>query len=333
MSTVLISSGQISSGQNSSAARRRRSTLLGAFGAVVGVLLAGCGSGPAQASSAAIVGDVSIPLERVQNQIDVVLKKEPAAQEYQRQRTLDAQVSQPIVTLAVQHELIAAAAKREGITVDENAVTQVVDSLGGAELASQRTVNDPATFRQRVRDQLMEIELGRKYADKLEVTFDYFLTKDSQDAITKAKLVAADPAKMEQFVKDSSQSAAGGQAELKAKITSAASPQIAQTMLFGVKPGTVVAFPPSPDNARWMVAYVRDRKTDAKPSGDSSVSQLTPDVLLGIGQRVIQPLAEEIQVKVNPRYGVWDMTLMKVVPAKEAGTAGFQATARTKSAA
>jgi hypothetical protein len=138
---------------------------------------------------------------------------------------------------------------------------------------------------------------------------------------------------MEQFVKDSSQSAAGGQAELKAKITSAASPQIAQTMLFGVKPGTVVAFPPSPDNARWMVAYVRDRRTDAKPSGDSSVSQLTPDVLLGIGQRVMQPFAEEIQVKVNPRYGVWDMTLMKVVPAGEAGTAGFQATARTKSAA
>ncbi|MEV0679925.1 SurA N-terminal domain-containing protein [Actinosynnema sp. NPDC050436] len=303
---------------------QRRFTLVGA---AVALLVAGCGSGPGQVGSAAIIGDTVIPLEQVQQRLDTVLKKEPEAQKLHEQRKLD-QVSRQLVTLGVQHELIERAAQREGVTVSEEAVTESVENAGGAEAASQNTVYDAATFRERAKDQLLLVELARKYVGRMEVTFDYFFAKDGKEAVEKAKQVAADPGLMAGFVRSGPKGAEGQQlAKEGQKVKSAESPQAAGSPLFGVQPGTVVAFAPDPGSAQWLVAYVTDRDDDARGSGDSSTEQLTPQLLEQIGLRLVQRLAGEPEIKVNPRYGVWDTTAISLAPRTEELT-GFQATAR-----
>ncbi|MBW4719141.1 SurA N-terminal domain-containing protein [Saccharothrix obliqua] len=304
---------------------QRRFTLVGA---AVALLVAGCGTGPSQVGSAAIIGDTAIPLEQVQQRLDTVLKKEPEAQQLHEQRKLD-QVSRQLVTLSVQHELIERAARREGITVSEDAVTESVQNAGGAEVASQNTVYDATTFRERAKDQLLLVELARKYVDRMEVTFDYFFTKDGKDAVEKAKQVAADPAKMAEYVRSGPQGAEGQQlAKVGQKVRSAESPQAAGSPLFGVEPGTVVAFAPDPGSAQWLVAHVTDRNDRASRRGDSSTEQLTPQLLEQIGLRLVQRLAGDPEIRVNPRYGVWDSTAIALSPS-EKELSGYQAVARS----
>ncbi|WP_053719339.1 SurA N-terminal domain-containing protein [Saccharothrix sp. NRRL B-16348] len=307
---------------------QRRFTLIGA---AVALLVAGCGTGPGHVGSAAIVGDTVLPLEQVQQRLDIVLKKEPEAQKLHDQRKLD-QVARQLVTLGVQHELIEQAARREGVSVSEEDVTESVEQAGGAELASQNTVYDAATFRERAKDQLLLVELARKYVDRMEVTFDYFFTKDNADAIEKAKQVAADPAKMAEFVADAPEGTQGQALSKEGqRVRSAESPQAAQSPLFGVPAGTVVAFAPDPSSAQWIVAYVTDRKTDVRASsGESSTEQLTPQVLEQIGLRLVQTLAGDPEIEVNPRYGLWDGTAISLAPS-EGEMSGFQATVRQKS--
>ncbi|QFZ16656.1 SurA N-terminal domain-containing protein [Saccharothrix syringae] len=303
---------------------QRRFTLIGA---AVALLVAGCGSGPAQVGSAAIVGDTALPLETVQQRLDVVLKKEPEARKMHDQRKLDT-VARQLVTLGVQHQLIEQAAAREGVTVSEEEVAESVEQAGGADLASQNTVYDAETFRERARDQLLLVELARKYVDRMEVTFDYFFAEDNKDAVAKAKQVAADPRKMAEFVSAAPRSEQGQSLGKRGQVVrSAESPQSVQSPLFGVAPGTVVAFPPDPGSAQWIVAYVTDRKTDVRSSGESSTEQLTPQLLEQIGLRLVHALAGNPEIRVNPRYGVWDSTAISLAPS-EGELSGYQATAR-----
>ncbi|WP_051772817.1 SurA N-terminal domain-containing protein [Saccharothrix sp. NRRL B-16314] len=309
---------------------QRRFTLIGAAVTAVALLVAGCGNGPAHVGSAAIVGDTVLPLEQVQQRLEIVLKKEPEAQKLHDQRKLD-QVARQLVTLGVQHELIVLAAQREGVTVSEEDVTESVEQAGGADVASQNTVYDAATFRERAKDQLLLVELARKYADRMEVTFDYFFAKDNAEAIEKAKQVAKDPAKMAEFVADAPQSAEGQALSRKGqRVRSADSPQAAQSPLFGVPAGSVVAFAPDPSSAQWIVAYVTDRKTDVRTSGESSTGQLTPQLLEQIGLRLVQSLAGDPEIQINPRYGMWDGTAIALAPS-EGEMSGYQATVSQKS--
>ncbi|WP_367132493.1 SurA N-terminal domain-containing protein [Saccharothrix sp. HUAS TT1] len=311
---------------------QRRFTLRGAAVALasVALLAAGCATGPSHVGSAAIVGDTVLPLEQVQQRLDVVLKKEPEAQKLHDQRKLDT-VARQLVTLGVQHELIEQAARREGVTVSEEDVTESVEQAGGADLASQNTVYDAATFRERARDQLLLVELARKYVDRMEVTFDYFFAKDNAEAVEKAKQVAADPAKMDEFIAAAPQGAEGQTLSRQGqRVRSAESPQAAQSPLFGVPAGTVVAFAPDPSSAQWIVAHVTDRKTDARASGESATEQLTPQLLEQIGLRLVQTLAGDPEIQVNPRYGLWDGTAISLAPS-EGELTGYQATVRQTS--
>jgi hypothetical protein len=303
--------------------RYRRFTLLGVSAAL---LLAGCGSGPAQAGSAAIVGDTVIPLNLVQGRLSDYLDRQPEGGQAQEggapQAKLD-KTARDILTFKIQHELTLRAADREDVSVSEDMLSQLLDEAGGAQQLSEGTFFDADTFRnERARDQLLQVEIGRKYVDKLAVTFDYFYANNTQDAIDKAKQISRDPNKMAEFVRDAQQkdSQAG---ETNAKVSSSQSPQLATTLLFGVPANTVIAFPPSAEQGNWIVAHVKERSTTASPSAEGSSQELTPNVLAGIGLRMLQPLSDELNIKVNPRYGVWDTSTMGLAPS-EGEKAGFQ---------
>jgi hypothetical protein len=68
------------------------------------------------------------------------------------------------------------------------------------------------------------------------------------------------------------------------------------------------------------VLRVTDRKVD--PNADpNAAASLGDSDLAAIGQRLLQPLAEEVGVRVNPRFGVWDPVSMRVVAANQEGGA------------
>ncbi|WP_053731654.1 hypothetical protein [Nocardia sp. NRRL S-836] len=300
------------------------STVLKRFslvGVAVALLATGCSAGPAKAGSAAIVGGQAIDLKTVQDRTITVLKKEPAAQQMQDQGKLD-QVSRLVLADEITHRIAEYAAQRENITVDETKVYDAVKERGGPEEASKQSEQDPTTIYRRQRDAMVMGELARRNLSTLEITIDFFQVKDPKEAKDKAREAAADPAKFARFVQEAPRTSSGQQASAtNQKVRVSENASLVHTMLWGVKPGTVVAFPADEQQASWMVALVKSRDTvPATPGEDELADRMDPRLLAAFGLRIAQFHAADLDIEVNPRYGVWDPTGATVV-----GKAGEQA--------
>ena len=132
------------------------STVLKRFslvGVAVALLATGCGTGPAKAGSAAIVGGQAITLKTVQERTVTVLNKEPGAKEARDrgQLKLDG-ISREVLANEVLHKLVEEAARRENIRVDETKVYDAVQQAGGAEAASSQSIHDATNINRFVRD-------------------------------------------------------------------------------------------------------------------------------------------------------------------------------------
>ncbi|MFD5828224.1 hypothetical protein [Lentzea sp. NPDC060358] len=309
------------------------STVLKRFslvGVAVALLATGCGTGPAKAGSAAIVGDQTIGLETVQDRTVTVLKKEPAAQRMQDQGKLDG-VSRLVLADEIVHRLVDNAAKRENITVDETKVYDAVQEKGGPEAASKESEQDPSTIYRRQRDALAMGELARRNLSTLEVVMDYFQVKDPKEAKEKAAEVAADPSKMARFIQEAPRTTSGQQAAAaNQKVRVTENPSLVQTTLWSVRPGTVVAFPIGQQQSSWMVAVVKERnEVSPTPGEEDLLERVDPELLAAFGLRIAQYLSADLNIEVNPRYGVWDPTTAAVV-ATEGEKAGFVGVPATK---
>ncbi len=286
----------------------KRFSLVG-VAALLTVSAVGCGTGPAKAGSAAIVGGQTIDLKTVQDRTIAVLKKEPAAQQWQQQGKLD-QVSRWVLADEIIHKIVEHAAQRENIKVDETKVYDAVQERGGPDEASKRSVQDATTIHRKQRDALVLGELARRNLATLEITIDFFQVKGPKEAKEKAEEAAADPAKFAKFVQEAPRSASGQQlAATDRKVRVSQNAPLVSTMLWGVKPGTVVAFPGDQQQASWMVALVKERNTvPAMPGEEELADGVTPQVLGAFGMRIAQFHAADLGIEINPRYGVWDPT-------------------------
>ena len=90
------------------------------------------------------------------------------------------------------------------------------------------------------------------------------------------------------------------------------SPEAAGTVLFGTPVGGVVAFQPDQRQSTWIVFKVTDRRTDA-PFDQAAINAISSTQKVTIGERLLQPDAERLGVRVNPRYGAWDPITLRVV--------------------
>ncbi|NKE61301.1 hypothetical protein FXN61_32850 [Lentzea sp. PSKA42] len=300
----------------------KRFSLVG-VAALLAVSAVGCGTGPAKAGSAAIVGGQAINLETVQDRTVTVLKKEPAAKQMQDQGKLD-QVSRLVLADEITHKIAEHAAQRENITVDETKVYDAVQEKGGPEAAAKQSEQDSTTIYRRQRDVLVMGELARRNLSTLEVVIDFFQVKDPKEAKEKAAEVAADSSKMSRFVQEAPRTTGGQQASAtNQKVRVTENPSLVHTMLWGVKPGTVVAFPADEQQSSWMVALVKERnKVSPVPGEDDLTERIDPRLLAAFGLRIAQYLAADLSIEVNPRYGVWDPTDATVV-AVSGERAGF----------
>jgi hypothetical protein len=288
------------------------------------LLTGGCSaSGLNQAGTAVIVGGTRIPVEQVQDQLDMVLTKEGEQTRAQlvAGRQLD-DLSRQIVTLLTRHELIDAAAQRARISVSPEEVSRLLYELGGPDEASKGTIWDTEGFRQQAQDRLLMVELGRQTLDTA-VTFDYTTTATRTAAIKRAEeLAAAGPAGAQELI--SADVDAGRDAAVSKRVVAGDDPIFAASPAFGVAQGSVVAFQLK-DTQPWLIMVLKDRADGVQPSeGAPDPNQIDPAVLEAIGLRQVAQLTENLNVQLNPRYGVWDPVNMAAVR-DENETGGFVA--------
>ncbi|MDT7581054.1 MAG: hypothetical protein QOK35_2318 [Pseudonocardiales bacterium] len=278
--------------------------------ATVGAVVSGCGGGPNQVGSAVIIGSTSVPIDQVQSRLDVALGKTGAVAQLAASGVGPPEIARDLVTRTVMHDLISRTAVAERIGVTEADVDSTLEQGGGAEAALDQTLYDLPALRERVRDRIIAARYAQKEVPGLTVTADLIAGTSQDDAEQKARVVAAGgPAADALFAQNPDTSRRG------MSYQAATSPEAASTVLFGLPPGRTAYFQPSPQSG-WIVLRVTDRRTE--PNADpSAVASLGESDLATIGERLLQPLAEQVGVRVNPRYGVWDPISLRVVPTEQ----------------
>jgi hypothetical protein len=292
-------------------ASRRAPVLLLALVAACAVL-AGCGEGPRQAGSAAIVGSNAVSLSTVQAQVDGVLGRPDGARMVGQRGGTPADVSRLMVTRDVQHLLLAEAARRDGIVVDDRQVDAELAKPGTAAELTDSLVFDPASARDAVRDQLISKALTTRYLDRLTVTADLVVVPTRKEAEATARQLAEGGQQAEVALATGDPRTTQRGLRLRAS----ALPQSAGSAIFGTPAGQVIAAQGYPSDP-WTVLRVTDRRFEGPPVSDpnlSAVSQLDDRSIDVIGRRLTQPLSEELGVRINPRYGAWDPVALGVVP-------------------
>src|SRR5215470_8669745 len=283
--------------------------------AVAGGLLTGCAAGPSQVSAAAIVGDTVIPIASVQGWFDRVVADRERKERARAGGQLD-DIGRRVVTEAVRHELLTQAAEREHLRIDEERVTELLDELGGPAKAVEQLAGTPGTdwllydettIRDRVRDQLIALELARQYYDSTSIKFEATQAESRTQALDKANKIANDPGGIGEIIQ--SDLGKGVQAFPDQEFTVSADPNTAaQSPLFAVPAGTIMVYPAGAQGG-WWVIFIEKRDTNApRNTSPQAVAQSTvaKPLMAEIGLRMLPPLMSDVNIKLNPRYGVWE---------------------------
>lgn len=283
--------------------------------ATVGVVVSGCGTGPSQVGSAVIVGTTAVPLEQVQSRLDVALGKTDVVAQLASSGIGAPDIARDVVTGAVMHDLLARTAATEGITVSEADVDAALQESGGADAAQAQSLYDLSAIRERVRDRLIAVKHAQRIVPGLTITADLVAANSRDDAAAKARVLAAGGPEADAVFASNPETSRRNMSYQAVR-----SPEAASTVLFGLPVGRTAYFQPSPQQGGWIVLRVTDRQEDAN-ADPSAAASLGDSDLAAIGDRLLQPLSEEVGVRVNPRFGVWDPVSMRVVAADQQGGA------------
>lgn len=281
--------------------------------AVVGAVVGGC-AGPSQAGAAVIVGSDVVSLESVQSRLDAVLARTDLVAQVTEQGGGPADIARDIVTREVLHDLLTRQAAATGVTVVDADIDAAIEEQGGVDQLLQTTFSDLAGLRDRVRDELIAGKLAQRSVAGLSVTADLIAATSREEAEQVAQVLSAGGPEADALLTGNPETSVKGMV-----YEAATNPDVARTVLFGSPVGATVLFQPDPAQASWIVFRVTDKRTDARPD-PAAAAEISQEQLVAIGERLMQPVADEVGVRVNPRYGVWDPIRLRVVP--EDQTAG-----------
>lgn len=215
-------------------------------------------------------------------------------------------LNRSVLTDRIRHQLLADAANRIGVSADES---QVATVLAGStpELAALLKVSE-AQVPQAVRDTLTVIALAAKNGRVSDVSVTAALARfDTRAAAVAAReKVLADPATF----------------QAQSQTTSLlGDPSAAPYGLYSAPDGSVVVLEV---NGSWALARITDRTVT--PSDQLGVAlqkvqqgaQQNPTgaqaQIFQLSWLSLQPFVQDVAVRVNPRFGVWDPLSLQVVP-------------------
>lgn len=305
------------------------------------LVLTACSSGPSQVGQAVIVGNSTVSVNQVQQELNDLLATQTAVKQAQQQGQLD-QTSRKIVTSHVVHVLITKAAAQYHLSVSDQQVQQLISEAGGTDKVAQGLQVSAANARGAVQDLLLEVALARKFADTLTVNFGFVQATDRASAMKDAQQLAANPGSLNSLVQQANAAAqasggqTGGQADTTFSVSAylqgiAQADQQAQSQgqpaptendapIFGTPANSVLAFQPDPTQSQtWIVALIKSRNpSGAKPPAGGSAADVSDAATLAeVGVSLLQPQVHQLGVRVSPRYGVWDSVGMQVVPSAD----------------
>lgn len=302
--------------------RNRRSlALVGVL--AVGLTLSACDAGPSQVGAAVIIGDQRISLDTVQTRIDTVLDSPQTMAQLKQQGLGVPYASRFIIADEVEHQLLAVAAPREGLTVTDSEIDEALEAAGGPVEAARQLLTDQPHVRAVVRDQLLLHALGEKYFGKIGLSYDSVEVQTPGQAKDLARQIAQQPARSQELM-----AAVPGAKPVLGKFSTTAGAGDPDTQMqdavdavtYYAPANSVLMIAPSqdaPKGSGYTVVYVRSVTPVAAAPLDTSQIQLSK-----VGEYLLRPYAVELGVRVSPRYGAWDSSTMSVVPTEQVAAAG-----------
>jgi parvulin-like peptidyl-prolyl isomerase len=302
------------------------------------LVLSGCGDGTVRTGAAATIGDDRITTSQLDGYVTRGLK-DPQAQ--QKVGADKASYERDALSRILQHDIITAAAKRQGVTTtgadldqfEANLNQQIVQGGQGASLeaaaaaagiakADQRefftdlvlkeAIADKLTADLQVPDALLQQGYEQNIAQYDQVHSAHILVATKALADNILRQVKADPstfaALAAKYSTDTSSKATGGDLGFQGK---GALVKPFEAAIFTNKPGTFVE---AHTQFGWHVIHVIARKTttfeQAKRDLRRQVLQSQRDERLGA---YLTQVSKDLGVHVNPRFGVWDPANQDVV--------------------
>ena len=319
--------------------RRRRLVAAAALSATAALLLSACGD--SRPGTAAVVGDQRITDSDLQNLVDQSLSA-PGARAALPNSNYKGDLGayrRTVLGGEVERLLAEAGARKLGVTVDENAVDSrykfIQDQSGGPDaFASQltsRLAMSPALYRQFVRNEVIESEIGyaqgnvkRPTDAQLQGLYQQYLATASSATLSAiqapsqavaeqtAARLKSDPSQFDAVATQVGGSAAQ-QAAQPQKIPLNQLPADLVATLQKTPKGEI--FPYVVDNGGAKTYLVIRTGGVETPTLEQARPQLEAQALqqaTTAGKKYLTGVASSLGVEVNPRYGAWQQNQLQI---------------------
>jgi parvulin-like peptidyl-prolyl isomerase len=292
------------------------------------LLLSGCGSGSVRPGAAALVGDERITVDTLQQVVERGLADPQAEQSLGQDRSA---FQRQVLSRLVNREVLAAAAAREGVSVDDGDVdAQLQDfaaQAGGEEALEEQAAQNgiaPQDLQPFLRDVVLEQALGDALTEDEDVPQEqleglyqqniaqydrvrsrHILVEDEAQARSILAEVREDESRFAELAAevstDTSNKDQGGDLGLQGRGQFV--PEF-EALLFSAEPGT---YDVVQTQFGWHVVNVQERET-------TSLAEATPELRRAALQEqraqatgtLLREVAGDLGITVNPRFGRWD---------------------------
>jgi len=305
----------------------RRLALLATAGLAV-LTLSGCGDNPVRAGSAATVGDVRITTTALSELVARGLADPQAEQQLGADK---AAFQRQTLSRLIHHAVLAQAVEQEGVKITDGAVdARIADferQAGGAQQLEQ-TAAQSGVAKEDLREFIRDLVLNDALADKLTADIDvpqaqlealfkenaaqndqvhaaHILVPDKATADTILEQVKADPSKFAELAAknstDTSNKDKGGDLGFAGRGQFV---KAFEDAAFGAKPGDFFVVK---TEFGYHVVHVIDRRTTTLAQ---ALPELRRSILADVREQrtnaLLAKVAQQLDVKVNPRFGTWD---------------------------
>ncbi len=319
--------------------RRRRLVAAAALSATAALLLSACGD--SRPGTAAVVGDQRITDSDLQNLVDQSLSA-PGARAALPNSNYKGDLGayrRTVLGGEVERLLAEAGARKLGVTVDENAVDSrykfIQDQSGGPDaFASQltsRLAMSPALYRQFVRNEVIESEIGyaqgnvkRPTDAQLQGLYQQYLATASSATLSAIQVpsqavaeqtaarLKSDPSQFDAVAAQVGGSAAQQAAQPQKIPLNQLPPDLVATLQKTPK-GEI--FPYVVDNGGAKTYLVIRTGGVETPTLEQARPQLEAQALqqaTTAGKKYLTGVASSLGVEVNPRYGAWQQNQLQI---------------------
>lgn len=274
--------------------------------AAAALAAAGCQTNP---GAAAIVGGTPISVDRLAGMVQRALADPQVAQAAAGNR---AAFERQELSRLIGAQVVAAAARRAGVTVSETQVDQRLRAFeaqaGGAQALRRQAAQAgiaSADLREFVRTVVLQDALAAKLGGQggtvTQLRIRTIQVKGKRLADSILAQVRRDPSRFPALAKrystDTASKARGGDLGY---VTRGQLPQQFAAAVFAAPPGAILEVN---TNVGWQVVQVLGRRTVPRAQADPQGEQQRVQQLLG---RALSAEAARLGVRVNPRFGSWD---------------------------